>query len=274
MEMERNTFLIKIGGSIATDKGKPRTANTGLLKSLLSEIHTATRETGARLVLGHGGGSYPHATAVKYGLKASGSITDANRLGFLMTQLDARELNTIIANIAVELDMPVFPISPSSFCVVENGAIKVGTATPITAALENGYIPLVYGDCIQGLGGRYGICSTESIFEFLCGYIRPNTVISIGDIAGVYDEDPHKRHDAKLIRTVSRSNIDKVLAYAGGSMHADVTGGMADKLVQLWKISAKIGKECHIVDGTVPGNVYNLVTGAQDVPHTTIDAMV
>ncbi|MGI0135236.1 MAG: isopentenyl phosphate kinase, partial [Candidatus Micrarchaeaceae archaeon] len=232
--MEGKLIMVKIGGSIATHKDKEKSANIALLKRILAEINDAAKETGARLVLGHGGGSYPHATAARFGLKSSGSITDANRLGFTLTQLDARELNTIIAKIAAELGMPVFPISPSSFGVVKAGTITEGTVAPVIAAIGNGYMPLVYGDCLQGADGTYGICSTEKIFEFLCGHAKPDAVISVSDLDGVYDSDPHKNPNAKLMPTIDSSNIDAALASSGGSMHTDVTGGMADKVNVLW----------------------------------------
>ena len=64
--MDKPLILLKLGGSLITDKTKPYTANIPVIKRLAREIHEAREEKDINLIVGHGGGSFPHVSAKKY----------------------------------------------------------------------------------------------------------------------------------------------------------------------------------------------------------------
>lgn len=59
-------ILVKFGGSLITDKSKPFTEDIDTIKRLAKEIHEARTERKFKLIIGHGGGSYPHTPAKEF----------------------------------------------------------------------------------------------------------------------------------------------------------------------------------------------------------------
>ena len=60
------TYFIKLGGSVITNTEKPYTAKIGTIRRVLNEIKEAKRDKDFNLIIGHGGGSFPHIPAHKY----------------------------------------------------------------------------------------------------------------------------------------------------------------------------------------------------------------
>ena len=61
-----NLILMKLGGSVVTEKGKPFTERLDVIHRLVKEIHEAREEGEFKLIVGHGGGSYPHVPASNF----------------------------------------------------------------------------------------------------------------------------------------------------------------------------------------------------------------
>lgn len=65
--MTRNLVFLKLGGSLITDKTRPRTVRLDTLKRLCAEIASARKhDPNLQLLLGHGSGSFGHVAAKKY----------------------------------------------------------------------------------------------------------------------------------------------------------------------------------------------------------------
>lgn len=75
------------------------------------------------------------------------------------------------------------------------------------------------------------------LLQWLCHVpsLQPHKIILVGESA-VYTSDPHKNPDATRIPLIHRGNIDQVMGGASGSYGVDVTGGMASKLVLMWRL--------------------------------------
>ncbi|HVP26194.1 MAG TPA: hypothetical protein VMT26_00810, partial [Candidatus Bathyarchaeia archaeon] len=58
--------ILKIGGSVITDKGEELKARTNVIDRLASEIQRANTNN---LVIVHGGGSFGHPIAQRYAIK-------------------------------------------------------------------------------------------------------------------------------------------------------------------------------------------------------------
>ena len=84
-------------------------------------------------------------------------------------------------------------------------------------------------------------------------------LILLSDIDGLYDSDPHKNPDARLISTVDAID-ERVLALGGGSGSALGTGGMATKL-HAAQIATAAGCEMVIANGQRPELLYDIVAG-------------
>jgi len=61
-----NLILIKLGGSLITDKTKPFTPKEAVIRRLGREIKETLRSFPGRIIIGHGSGSFGHIVAAKY----------------------------------------------------------------------------------------------------------------------------------------------------------------------------------------------------------------
>ena len=84
-------------------------------------------------------------------------------------------------------------------------------------------------------------------------------LINLTDIDGLYDSDPRKNPDAKLIRRVEALD-DRILSFAGGAGTERGTGGMATKLKAAGIVSEK-GIPMIIMNGRDPLKLYSILDG-------------
>jgi len=75
----------------------------------------------------------------------------------------------------------------------------------------------------------------------------------------LYDSDPHKNPDAKLIWVVTEID-DSIISLAGGTKNSLGTGGMITKLSAA-RIAGESGIDTVITNGSKPQNMYQAVCG-------------
>jgi len=63
------------------------------------------------------------------------------------------------------------------------------------------------------------------------------------------------------VREINKRNASSILKHVGNSKHADVTGGMRGKLLELLKSS----KPAFIANGNKPSRVRNILLGKKDI---------
>lgn len=253
-------YFVKLGGSVITDTAEEEKAKIDEIERLLSELYEAKKEKGFKLLIGHGGGSFPHVPAKKYGV--NDGMTEDNRIGVAITHNSAQKLNRIVVDAGIKLGMPVFPFSASSFLLSSGGSIVSGHTGSIEEALNRGLIPVVYGDVALDLEKGSTIVSTEDIFAYLAKTLGPKAVILGTDVDGIFDKDPKDFGDAKLIDRVDSGNVDSITESAGGSQKVDVTGGMKSKVRTLYSMIKGTGSKGYIANATKPGLIKSILTGS------------
>ena len=124
--------------------------------------------------------------------------------------------------------------------------------------LELGALPIINeNDTIATAEIKVGDNDTLGAIVARCA--RADLLVLLSDIDGLYDSDPHKNPDAKLISTVPAID-DHILALGGGSGSALGTGGMATKLHAAQIVTAA-GCEMVIANGQRPELLYDIVAG-------------
>ena len=109
------------------------------------------------------------------------------------------------------------------------------------------------------LGALPIINENDTISAMVAASIRADLLILLSDIDGLYDSDPHKNPDARLIPVVERLD-DHIRALAGGSGSSLGTGGMVTKL-QAAQIATEAGCEMVIANGHHPAALYDIAAG-------------
>lgn len=250
--------LIKIGGSLITDKAKPFTLRKRALDVIASEVKRARKETGKLLVLGHGGGSFPHVPAKKYSTHL-GIINKKSYRGIAEVQDAAARLNRIVIDKLLEKKLPAVSINPSSCYLMEDDKLKTAFFEPIKKLLEFEMIPVLYGDVVLDTKTGCIIMSTERTLGYLGRYLlkqgfKVEKIIHCGQTNGVYDENGET---IKIINSKNFKHYKKVLDGSGG---IDVTGGMIHKVEEALKL-AKKGIPGLIIDGIEHGTLSRAVKG-------------
>ena len=102
-------ILIKLGGSIITNKEKPLSARRKAIDSILNQIKRI-REP---MILVHGGGSYGHYWSVKYDMHTKPAKYDMRGVSIVKNSMI--DLNKIILNSAVKNRINAYCLPPTDF---------------------------------------------------------------------------------------------------------------------------------------------------------------
>ena len=103
------------------------------------------------------------------------------------------------------------------------------------------------------------IGDNDTLSATVAATVRAELLILLSDIDGLYDSDPHKNPDAKLISVVPELTED-ILRLGGGAGSALGTGGMATKL-HAAQIATAAGCEMVIANGQAPELLYDIAAG-------------
>ncbi|MEM3736931.1 MAG: isopentenyl phosphate kinase [Candidatus Bathyarchaeia archaeon] len=259
-------ILLKLGGSLITDKTKPFTARLDVMKRLAEEIHYARGNSSIKLIVSHGGGSFPHTPAREYQLH-KGVIGSRSYRGVAEVQDAAARLNRMVVRALIDAGENALSINPSNCCVAESGLIQYMYLEPIRRSLHYNMIPVPYGDIGFDSARNFSIISTEEILSYITrkfsdeGEFKPKKIIMCGVVDGVYAGDPSSA-SAKIIPEITPRNIDEIEKYLAGSSGIDVTGGMALKVKKLLQI-AKIGVTSEIINAANPGMLKRALLGEE-----------
>ncbi len=128
--------------------------------------------------------------------------------------------------------------------------------------LEYKIIPIVNENdtiAIDELELEFG--ENDTLAAYVGSFCDADMLIIMSDIDGLFDKDPHKFEDAKLISRVYDIN-EEIEALAGGSGSALGSGGMKTKL-NAAKISLDMGMDMAILNGRDPRVLYDFFDGKE-----------
>ena len=250
-------IILKIGGSILTNKDAVSEVDTKSLKRIASEIKSSLDNSFKELIIVHGAGSFGHPPAKKYkiGEKFDESEYPQKRIGFCETQNAVKKLNMYICEAFIDEGLPVVAIPASSFMRATNKRITDGNLDSFKRYLEKGFIPVIYGDVV--LDDELEICviSGDQLIQYLAKNLNPDMVVLGTDVDGVYNKNPKTHDDAIFFdKFSSLDDLDTL----EGTTNVDVTGGMVGKIKALLYL-ADLGIESKIINAEVEDNVFKVL---------------
>jgi len=266
--MKSDLLIIKLGGSVITDKKKPFTARTGLIDRLGREIKSSLKSYKGDLIIVHGSGSFGHTLASKYQTH-KGIINKNSLIGFSKVADTAIAINRIVVGIFLRLGLRVVSFAPLSFIVSKNTEGEVVFIDSIGKALELGFTPVIYGDVVFDKSKR-GFCifSGEMVISTLLrqisGKYKSMRVIYCTDTDGVYGKD------GKTLEKLDEKSFKRVSADIKGSEKGDVTGGMLHKVKESLDVAKKFGVEIKILNGMKNEKLKRAIQNKDDRDSTLI----
>lgn len=243
----KDLILIKLGGSLITDKTKPFTPRLDVISRLAREIREAREEKGIKIIVGHGGGSFPHKPAKDYRTN-EGIINKESYKGICLVQHAASQLNRIIVNSFIEVGENAVSVQPSAGLVAEDGRIKEWYLESIKEMLKHNLLPVPYGDVALDIKKGCCIISTEEVLNYIARQLGSKRIILAGIVDGVFTADPQKNPNAKLISEVNSKNYEEIKKYLGGSAGIDVTGGMLHRIESMLELT-KFDIQSEVING-------------------------
>ena len=120
LELKDELIILKLGGSLITDKNKPFSIRSDILQKSIEQIINSKE----RLIVVHGGGSFGHPVAKKYRIANGFDISIDNQVfGLTKTHEAMINLNSIIIDNFLGHESPVISIQPSSIFLKKNTEI-------------------------------------------------------------------------------------------------------------------------------------------------------
>lgn len=246
--------LVKLGGSVVTDKNKPQTPNIQRIKALAREVAESGQD---RLVIIHGGGSYGHPLAKKHSI-ATGLVDATQVPGFSETHQAMVQLNKLIVDTLLEAGVPAFSVSPSSFIRTHATRLETIDTTMIEGLLDIGLVPVLYGDTVLDTEQGFAILSGDQLIVKLALELRATQIVLGSDVDGIFTDNPKTNPEARLIERLSVGRLRE--AEIGSSSATDVTGGMYGKVAEAVP-AVEAGVEVLLVNATVDGRVKKSLRG-------------
>jgi len=253
---EPKPTILKIGGSVITDKGKELEVQMQAINRLAEEIQEANVQN---LIIVHGGGSFGHPLARRHAI-TEGFKEETQRIGFSETHHVMTVLNGLFMDALIWRNVPAVSITPSSCIITKNGRIQCFEDAPLKMLLKMGFLPVLYGDAVLDTKLGFAILSGDQLVSVLATRFNAERIIIGVDVDGLYDVDPKVKKTAKKFTHLTLEELKELQSKLGESTAWDVTGGMFGKIVELLP-AIEQGIPVTIVNAAKPNYIYKALKG-------------
>lgn len=248
--------LVKLGGSLLTDKGGESSFRRPAARRLLSEVAKANLPT----VLLHGAGSFGHPQAARHRLGQAKAKPD----GVAEVLAAVGALSAQVVSLAQEAGLRPLAFPLHHAARIEGDALADLPLEAIGKAIEEGYTPVLHGTLVRDPALGWRVVSADELMQHLAAELTPRLAVFATNVDGVYDRDPADTSARLIVR------VDGTVAVhgsAGGG--ADVTGRMAGKLARARAVAAHC--PTLILNGEVKGRLLDALKG-KTVPCSRVEA--
>ncbi len=233
-------LLIKLGGSIITNKKKPLSAKRKTINKIAQSLNKINED----FVIVHGGGSYGHYWSVKFNMHTKPE--KYNLKGVSIVKNSMIELNKIILDSFIKNKLNPYCLPPTDF-VMGNKPINK-KILEIKKIASSGLIPITFGDALWYGNKKSYILSGDKIMSMLARILKPRLSIFVLNEDGLYS-------DMKTKKLIYEFKNEKISIKKN---QIDVTGGMTRKVTEATNIS-KMGLQVFFVNGNKPERIVNAV---------------
>ena len=223
--------VLKLGGSLITDKDRPETLDDDALAAACDAIASALADGAVgRLVVVHGGGSFGHHHASEHGVSTTTGTDDTEAVMDVhgaMTALNRAVLDRLHDRGVAAV--PVHPLSLAARPAGVDGELSLPLAS-IATLLGEGFVPVLHGDGVGTADAGVTVLSGDEIVVELAAGLGVRRVGVCSTVPGVLDAA------GDVIPSID--SFEAVADALGASDATDVSGGMAAKVRELLALDA------------------------------------
>src|SRR6266568_4087102 len=230
-------LLVKLGGSVLTDKARLRTPRRTAIRRLAHELAAARQP----LLVVHGAGSYGHILAGRHKLNEGGA-TRAKRGAAARVQADVKALDGLVVDALIAAGLAAVPIPPSTVLSLDDGQVSSIDLTPFIEFSSMSFTPVTFGDVVRAF--------------------RPEKALFVADVDGLFTADPKTHKSARFLEATTPADLTQV--QFSRPSKTDVTGSIEGKVQRMFEIADHVG-ECWIVNGNVKNRVRDALRGRRVV---------
>jgi len=222
--------LVKLGGSILTDKEKEATFRRGVASRLMTEIAKAKVPT----VLLHGAGSFGHPMVARSGI-GSGAMDSVRAQAVSETLASLADLEGRVLAAATAAGLRPVPVPLHLGVRYDAGdTLSELPVTEIQELLADGWTPVLHGTLVRQPRFGWKVLGADRLMAELAGGLAPRLAVFASDVDGVLSADPKQDPGAQLVPELS--GADPQPARSGGRGW-DVTGRMEGKLAHAFTVA-------------------------------------
>ena len=233
-------ILIKLGGSIITNKEKPLSARRKIIDNLAKSL----KKINEPMIIVHGGGSYGHYWSVKYDMHTKERKYDLRGVAIIKNSMI--ELNKIILDSLLKNKSSPYCLPPTDFMSGNKPILK--KVKEIEKIAKSGLIPVTFGDALWFGQKKTYILSGDKIMTHIAKIIKPRLCIFALNEDGLYSDLKSKKLIYELKGERPSISENKM----------DVTRGMTRKVEEASNI-AKMGMNVFFVNGNKPERIVKAV---------------
>ena len=191
-------ILIKLGGSIITNKKKPLSPR----KKTIENIAKHLKKIDEPIIIVHGGGSFGHYWSVKYDMHTK--PMKYNTHGISIVKNSMIELNKIILDTFLKNKLNPYCLPPTDF--MSGDKPITGKIKEIEKIANAGLIPITFGDALWYGHKKTYILSGDKIMTHISKILKPRLSIFALNENGLYSDLKSKKSQ-KNSPLMSRSSL-------------------------------------------------------------------
>ncbi len=253
MSDEEAPFLVvKIGGSLVSDKQAGRHLDTLAVKKYATAVAHLVRHRPGRVVFVAGGGSFGHGAVRGLDTSSDFAAVDLTEATFAVKWAWVMAFR--------EAGLDAVPLQVAAMTLFE-GAGTCTDGRVLRRLLEEGALPVLSGDSVLDESGQLRVLGSDHVPSVVIDVVPgPWRVVTLTDVPGVLLDGPDGK---EVLPHVDPHDPSLAFASVWGTAAWDTSGAMAGKLDAL-TAHARRGAECLIMRGDPDADLSHLLVDVDE----------